>query len=153
MNDSPAHSRVDADLLLIEDNPGDIRLIEEAFRDDERSTLHVVSDGDEALAFLQQRDEYEDAPRPDLVLLDWNVPRTSGEALLTELKSDPDLKSIPVTVLTGSQDDADVTRSYRKYANACLKKAVEPDEFMETLRVYREFWLSTARLPVVDDSE
>ncbi|ELY57481.1 response regulator [Natronolimnohabitans innermongolicus] len=151
MSDSSARSSGDANLLLVEDNPGDVRLVEEAFRDDERCTIYIVSDGDDALDFLYQRGEYETAPRPDLVLLDWNVPRTSGKEVLTRLKGDPDLKSIPVTVLTGSQDDGDVRRSYRNHANACLRKAVEPDAFMQTLRTYREFWLSTAKLPVKDD--
>lgn len=152
MSDSAGRSRGAVDVLLVEDNPGDVRLVEEAFREASGdSELHVVSDGEEALDFLHRRDSYADAPKPDLVLLDWNLPRTSGEHVLAELKDDPDLKHIPVTVLTGSQDDGDVVHSYRKHANACLRKAVEPDEFMEAIQVYTDFWLSTARLPAVEE--
>lgn len=140
------------DVLLVEDNPGDIRLVEEAFREASAdSDLHVVSDGEEALAFLRRGEGYADAPRPDLILLDWNLPRASGEHVLTELKADSELKHIPVTVLTGSQDDSDVVHSYRNHANACLRKAVEPGEFMEAIQVYTEFWLSTARLPAIEE--
>lgn len=152
MSDSSSHPRRPADLLLIEDNPGDARLVEEALRDcPNANRLHIVSDGDEALDFLYRRGDHGTAPRPDLVLLDWNIPRTSGENVLTEVKADPDLKHIPVTVLTGSKDDGDVRRSYEKHANACLHKAVEPGEFMDTIEVYTDFWLSVAKLPTSEE--
>ena len=152
MSDASGRSRGAVDVLLIEDNPGDIRLVEEAFQEaSAESVLHIVSDGEEALDFLHRHDGYADAPRPDLVLLDWNLPRTSGERVLKEVKDDPELKHIPVTVLTGSQDDSDVIHSYRKHANACLRKAVEPGEFMEAIQVYTDFWLSTARLPSIEE--
>lgn len=152
MSDSSSHSKRSAELLLVEDNPGDARLVEEALRDcPTPNRLHVVSDGDEALDFLYRRGDHGSAPRPDLVLLDWNIPRTSGENVLAELKTDPELKHIPVTVLTGSKDDGDVVRSYQKHANACLEKAVEPGEFMDTIEVYTDFWLSVAKLPTVEE--
>lgn len=154
MTESASRSRRSANLLLVEDNPGDARLVEEAFRGrSDDCILHVVSDGDEALDFLYQRGDHATAPRPDLVLLDWNIPRTSGEHLLAKLKADPERKHIPVTVLTGSQDDTDVARSYQNYANACLQKAVEPGEFMDTIEVFTDFWLSTARLPATEKDE
>ncbi|MXV63363.1 response regulator [Natronorubrum sp. JWXQ-INN-674] len=140
------------DLLIVEDNPGDARLVQEAFGEpDDASSLHVVSDGDEALDFVHQRGDHAAAPRPDLILLDWNIPRTSGKAVLTELKGDPDLKQIPVTVLTGSQDESDIVTSYTNHANACLTKAVEPGEFMDTLETFKKFWLSTAQLPTTEE--
>ena len=151
MSDASGRSQGAVDVLLVEDNPGDVRLVEEAFRDAAAdSVLHVASDGDEALDFLYRRGDHANAPKPDLVILDWNLPRTSGEHVLSELKGDPERKHIPVTVLTGSQDDSDVVHSYRKHANACLRKAVEPGEFMEAIQAYTDFWLSTARLPDAD---
>ena len=154
MTDSASRTRRAADLLLVEDNPGDARLVEEAIRESDAaadSTLHVVSDGDEALDFLYQRGDHANAVRPDLLLLDWNIPRTSGEHLLARVKDDPELKRIPVTVITGSKADSDVRQSYQNHANACLQKAVEPDEYMETIATYVEFWLSTARLPPIEE--
>ncbi|QRV14674.1 response regulator [Haloterrigena salifodinae] len=152
MSDASGRSRGTIDVLLVEDNPGDVRLIEEAFRDaGADSELHAVTNGEEALDFVYRRDDHANAPRPDLIILDWNLPRTSGEQVLMELKDDPEHKRIPVTVLTGSQDESDVLHSYRKHANACLKKAVEPDEFLETIRAYAEFWFTTVRLPNGDE--
>ncbi|WP_339103213.1 response regulator [Haloterrigena salinisoli] len=152
MSDASGRSRGAIDVLLVEDNPGDVRLVEEAFHDATAdSELHAVSDGEEALDFLYQRGDHASAPRPDLIILDWNLPRTSGEQVLTELKDDPERKHIPVTVLTGSQDDTDVLDSYRKHANACLRKAVEPEAFMDAIQAYAEFWFSTARLPNGDE--
>lgn len=137
-----------ADILLVEDNPGDVRLTKEAFKDGQiTNTLHVVDDGVEALDFLFQRNEYEDAPIPDLVLLDLNLPRTDGEEVLEELKEDPELRSIPVIVLTSSRAEEDVVRSYELHANAYLTKPVDPDEFIETIRAFETFWFSVVRLP------
>ena len=137
-----------AQILLVEDNPGDVRLTEEAFKQGRiENDLHVVSDGTEALDFLAQRGEFADAPRPDLILLDLNLPRTDGEEVLEELKGDPELRSIPVIVLTSSRAEEDIARSYELHANAYLTKPVDPDEFIETVRAFEEFWFSVVRLP------
>jgi len=141
-------SPTSAQLLLVEDNPGDVRLTREAFEEGRiQNELHVVPDGAEALDFLHQRGEYSDAPRPDLVLLDLNLPRTDGETVLEELKADPELRSIPVIVLTSSRTEEDVARSYDLHANAYLTKPVDPDEFIETVRAFEKFWFSVVRLP------
>ena len=137
-----------AQLLLVEDNPGDVRLTREAFESGRiENELHVVPDGTQALDFLHRRGEYADAPRPDLILLDLNLPRTDGEAVLEELKADPEFRSIPVIVLTSSRAEEDVARSYDLHANAYLTKPVDPDEFIETVRAFEKFWLSVVRLP------
>ncbi|WP_049928314.1 response regulator [Halopiger goleimassiliensis] len=137
-----------AQILLVEDNPGDVRLTEEAFEQGRiENDLHVVSDGDAALDFLHQREPYEDAPRPDLVLLDLNLPRTDGEEVLERLKADEELRSIPVIVLTSSEAEEDIVRSYELHANAYLTKPVDPDEFIETVRAFEKFWFSVVRLP------
>lgn len=143
---STAHQ--DANFLLVEDNPGDVRLVKEALTDACLvNTLHVVTDGDEALDFFYQRDEYMDAPRPNFVLLDWNLPHTTGEDVLAELKDDDDLCSIPVIVLTGSQAHEDVTRSYELQASAYVTKPVDPNEFIDTICSVERFWLEIVRLP------
>lgn len=137
-----------ADILLVEDNPGDIRLTEEAFKDGNiLNRLHVVEDGVEALDFLFQRNEYADAPRPDLVLLDLNLPRKNGEEVLSELHEDPDRRRIPVVVLTSSQAETDVVASYELCASGYLTKPVDPDMFIEQIRELERFWLSVVRLP------
>lgn len=141
----PGHSR---DILLVEDNPGDARLVSEALSETGSAlTLHTVSDGDEALDFVHQRGEYADAPRPDLVLLDWNLPGTTGADVLEELNGTPALRRIPVVVLTGSQAESDVVTAYANRANACLTKSGDPETYMNTIRVFEEFWLSVAELP------
>ena len=137
-----------AQILLVEDNPGDVRLTKEAFEHGRiENDLHVVTDGAEALEFLYQRGEYTDAPRPDLVLLDLNLPRKNGDEVLEELKADSDLRSIPVIVLTSSKAEEDIARSYELHANAYLTKPVDPDEFIETVRAFEKFWFSVVRLP------
>jgi len=146
--DSPADT---ADILLVEDNPGDVRLTEEAFREGQiKNTLHVVNDGVEALTFLRQRDEYADAPRPDIVLLDLNLPRKDGDEVLDEIRDDPDLEALPVVVLTSSEAQEDIVQSYELQANAFLTKPVDPEEFIEVVRTFQEFWLSVVRLPPED---
>ncbi|WP_049922668.1 response regulator [Halopiger djelfimassiliensis] len=148
MNDSGATRPDPAQILLVEDNPGDVRLTEEAFKQGRiENDLYVVSDGTEALEFLYRRGEYADAPRPDLILLDLNLPRTDGEEVLEELKEDSELRSIPVIVLTSSRAEEDVVRSYELHANAYLTKPVDPDEFIETVRAFEKFWFSVVRLP------
>ncbi len=137
-----------AQILLVEDNPGDVRLTKEAFKQGRiENDLHVVSDGDEALSFLSREGEYADVPRPDLILLDLNLPGKDGENVLEELKDDPTLRSIPVIVLTSSSAEEDIARSYELHANAYLTKPVDPDEFIETVRAFEKFWFSVVRLP------
>ncbi|SEP91415.1 response regulator [Natrinema salaciae] len=151
MNDAPPDSGETLTLLLVEDNPGDARLVEEALSDGRiADSLHVVSTGDEALAFVARRGEYADAPRPDLILLDWNLPGTSGEKVLEELGDDPAVNHIPVVVLTGSQAETDVVAAYSNHANACITKSGDPDAYNETIRAFEEFWLSVAQLPAAD---
>ncbi|OAQ52684.1 chemotaxis protein CheY [Natrinema mahii] len=144
-----AHTRPEpARILLVEDNPGDVRLTKEAFKQGRiENDLYVVSDGTEALDFLSRRGEYADAPRPDLILLDLNLPGKDGEAVLEDLKVDPKLRSIPVIVLTSSRAEEDIVRSYELHANAYLTKPVDPDEFIETVRAFEKFWFSVVRLP------
>ena len=137
-----------ADILLVEDNPGDVRLTKEALKDGEiANTLHVVNDGVEALDFLYQRGEYEDAPRPDVVLLDLNLPRKNGDEVLEEINDDPELAKIPVIILTSSQAQEDVVKTYELHANAYLRKPVDPDGFIETVRSFQSFWLEVIQLP------
>jgi len=140
------------DLLLVEDNPGDVRLIEEVFREARLlNTLHVTTDGDEALAFIRQRGEYADAPRPDLVLLNWLLPTTTGEDVLAEIKTDDELKTTPVIVLTESQTHEDMARSYELQANAYVTKPVDSAALIELVRSLRKFWLEIVRLPPDDN--
>ncbi|RDI72212.1 response regulator [Halopelagius longus] len=137
-----------AEILLVEDNPGDVRLTQEAFKDGRiQNTLHVVTDGVEALDFLYRRGDYEDAPRPDLVLLDLNLPRKNGDAVLEEIRNDDELRRIPVIVLTSSTAHDDIVQSYDLCANAYLTKPVDPDEFISTIQTLERFWLSVVRLP------
>ena len=139
---------VAADILLVEDNPGDVALVEQAFEDRALpGTLHTVQTGDEALDWLYRRDEYATAPRPDLVLLDLNLPATSGHDVLETVKSDPELQRIPVVVLTSSQSEEDLIRAYGDFANACLVKPVDPDEFADRIEAFAEFWVATVALP------
>lgn len=141
-------SPVSAEILLVEDNPGDIRLIREALKDGRfANTLHVVRDGIEALDFLYQRNDHADAPRPDLVLLDLNLPRKNGHEILTELHGDPGRRDIPVVILTSSTTETDVAKSYELCANAYVTKPVDPDAFMDVIRACERFWLETVHLP------
>ncbi|WP_117594448.1 response regulator [Haloprofundus halophilus] len=136
------------DILLVEDNPGDIRLTKEAFKEGRiANTLHVVKDGVDALDFLFQRNDYADAPRPALVLLDLNLPRKNGDEVLEELHADPTRRRIPVIVLTSSEAETDVVKSYELCASGYLTKPVDPFEFIEMLQELERFWLSIMRLP------
>ena len=135
-------------VLLVEDNPGDARLTAEALRDDDDGAeLHVVEDGEKALAFLRREAPYADRGRLDLVLLDLNVPRVDGLDVLSEMRSACDLSSIPVVVFTSSAAELDVDRCYELKANAFVTKPIEMAEFMSTVGAIRDFWLHTARLP------
>ncbi|WP_232833812.1 response regulator [Saliphagus sp. LR7] len=157
MSDARAGSgqtRQEVDILLVEDNPGDVRLTKEAFTDGAiDNTLHVVTDGKEALNFLHQRDEYADAACPDLVLLDLNLPKKSGEEVLEEIRGDEDLQRLPVIILTSSEAQEDVLRSYELQANAYLTKPVDPDAFLDTIQTFEEFWLRVVRLPPCDRTD
>jgi CheY-like chemotaxis protein len=135
-------------VLLVEDNPGDVRLTREAFEEsDTEVRLHVVTDGVEALEFLAREGGHTDAPTPDVVLLDLNLPRKSGEEVLETIREDGSLPTPPVVVLTSSDAAEDVARSYELSANAYMTKPVAPDEFIATIRQFESFWLSTAHLP------
>ena len=140
------------DILLVEDNPGDVRLTREALKEGQiNNTLHVASDGVEALDFLHQRGEFADAPRPDLILLDLNLPRKNGEEVLAEIRDDPDLECIPVIILTSSEAEEDIVKSYKMRANAYLTKPVDPQSFIDTVRTFEQFWFSIVRLPSIED--
>ena len=135
-------------ILLVEDSPGDVRLTEEVLRDARvANELHVVEDGEQAMAFVGGRASHRAAPRPDLILLDLNLPRKDGREVLAELKADPELRRIPVIVLTTSSAERDVLRSYDLSANCYLTKPVDLDEFISVVRSIEAFWLSLVRLP------
>ncbi|HEY2182445.1 MAG TPA: response regulator [Solirubrobacteraceae bacterium] len=135
-------------VLLVEDDPGDVMLVREAFAaDNVGNTLSVVSDGVEAMRFVRGEGEYAGTERPDLVLLDLNLPRKSGAEVLAEIKGDPHLSTIPVVVLTTSQAEEDVLRSYEMHANAYVTKPVDFDRFGEIVRQIDEFFVGIVRLP------
>ncbi len=146
------HVNTSADILLVEDNPGDIRLTQEAFEESQiANALHVVTDGVEALEFLHRSSGYEDAPRPDIILLDLNLPRKNGDEFLKELHEEsPDLSRIPIIVLTSSQAVEDVVKSYDLQANAYMTKPVDPSEFIDVIQTFKEFWIDVVRLPAWD---
>jgi CheY-like chemotaxis protein len=138
----------DIQILLVEDNPGDVRLTVEALRGAKvANELHVVADGEAAIDFLRQRGEYADAPRPDIVLLDLNLPRLEGREVLADIKSDPNLAKIPIIVLTSSSSDRDIQQSYALHANCFVTKPVDFTEFIEAVRSLEGFWLKIVRLP------
>lgn len=136
------------DVLLIEDSPGDVRLTQEAFREANPTIrLHVANDGVEAIAFLQREGAHARAPRPDMILLDLNLPRMDGREVLARIKEDDQLKTIPTVILTTSDAEADITRSYQLKANCYLTKPVQLDQFESLVKSINEFWLTKARLP------
>lgn len=135
-------------VLLVEDSPGDVRLTQEAFQvANEDVQLHVACDGVEAMAFLKKEGKYESAPRPDLVLLDLNLPRMDGREVLLLIKEDETLKAIPTAILTTSVAEADVAISYRRQANCYLTKPVQLEEFESLVKSINDFWLTKAELP------
>ena len=136
------------ELLLVEDSEPDVRLTKEALREAKvRNRLWVVEDGVEALEFLRRENQYSDAPRPDLILLDLNLPRKDGRQVLKEIKSDESLKRIPVVVLTTSKSEEDVLRAYDLHANCYITKPVDFNRFMEVVKSIEDFWLTVVRLP------
>jgi two-component system, chemotaxis family, response regulator Rcp1 len=136
------------EILLAEDNPADVRLTIEALRDAKvRNNLHVVENGIEALAFLRREGKYAGSPHPDLILLDLNMPRMDGREFLALIKSDPELKRIPVVVLTTSGAEEDIVKSYNLHANCYISKPVDLDQFITVVRSIEDFWLTIVRLP------
>lgn len=136
------------EILLVEDNPGDARLTIEAMREAKvRNRIIVVEDGVEAMEYLRHEGRHADAPRPDLILLDLNLPKKDGRAVLAEVKSDPALKRIPVVVLTTSSAEEDVIRAYDLHANAYVTKPVDLEQFMKIVALIDEFWISVVTLP------
>lgn len=135
------------EVLLVEDDPGDVLLTREAFEGKIRNTLHVVNDGVEAMAFLRNEGRYERTPMPDLILLDLNLPRMDGREVLAMVKEDPELRLIPVVVLTTSDAEEDVVSSYSLHANAYVSKPVDFERFIEVVRQIDDFFISVVRLP------
>jgi len=137
-----------SEILLVEDNPGDVRLIREVLKEGKiYNNLNVVKDGVEALAFLRREGPYADAPRADLILLDLNLPRKDGREVLAMIKADEQLKRIPVVILTSSGSEEDILKSYELHANCYITKPVELDEFLDVVKSIEEFWLTIVKLP------
>jgi len=137
------------EILLVEDNPGDVRLTIEALKDGKvYNNLHVAKNGVEALAFLHQTGQYAQVPRPDLILLDLNLPKKDGREVLTEIKADPKLKQIPVIILTTSDTDEDILKTYELHANSFVTKPVDLEQFIKVIKAIEDFWLTVVKLPV-----
>jgi len=143
------HLRCQAiEILLVEDNPGDVRLIREAFRDSKTiNQLHAVPDGNEALAYLRKEGAYRSATRPNLILLDLNLPRMDGRDVLSELKADPQLRGIPVVIVTSSKVQEDIVKSYDHQANCYITKPLDLEKFFEVVKAIEYFWVSIVELP------
>ena len=136
------------EILLVEDNPGDVRLTLEVFKESKmHNNLSSVGDGVEALAFLRREGKYIQSPRPDLILLDLNLPKKDGREVLAEIKEDPDLRRIPVVVLTTSRAERDVARSYNLHANCYISKPIDLEQFVTVVRAIEDFWLTIVKLP------
>ena len=136
------------EILLVEDNPGDVRLTKESLKDAKVSNnVHVAEDGVVAMTFLRREGLHADAPRPDLILLDLNLPEKDGREVLAEIKADPDLRRIPVVVLTTSQAEEDILKAYNLNANCYVTKPVDLDQFMHVVKSIENFWLTIVKLP------
>lgn len=136
------------EILLVEDNPGDVRLTQEMLKGSKiLNRLSAVGDGEEAMAFLLRQGEYAEAPRPDLILLDLNLPRKDGGEVLAQIKTDARLKRIPVVVLTSSDAEQDILRSYDLHANCYVTKPVDLEQFIKVIKIIEEFWLTIVKLP------
>jgi len=136
------------EILLVEDNPGDVDLAKAALEDGKfRNALHTVGDGEEAMLFLRRKGKYTEAPRPDLVLLDLNLPKKDGREVLAEIKSDEDLKRIPVVILTISNDEEDILRTYNLHANCFITKPIDLSQFVKVVKAIEDFWLTIVKLP------
>jgi len=135
-------------ILMVEDNPADVRLTQEALKEGKvHNHLYTVENGEDALDFLKQRGEFEDVPRPDLILLDLNLPKKDGREVLEEIKNDRELRSIPVVILTTSKAEEDILRTYNLHANCYVTKPVDLDEFMIVVKSIENFWLQIVKLP------
>lgn len=146
MNTEPMGRPVE--ILLVEDNPGDVRLTQENFKESKiRNNMCVVNDGVEALAFLRREGRYGDAVRPDVILLDLNLPRKDGREVLKEIKADPELRRIPVVILTISSADEDIIRSYDLHANCYITKPIDLEQFGKVVKSISDFWLTMVKLP------
>ena len=142
------------EVLLVEDSPGDVRLTQEAFRDANRSIrLHVAVDGVDAMAFLKREGAHAYAPRPDIILLDLNLPKMDGREVLAQIKADCGLKTIPTVILTTSEAETDIVKSYQLQANCYLTKPVQFDEFASLVKIINDFWLTKVKLPQQTQSE
>jgi CheY-like chemotaxis protein len=145
---SIAETTIPIEILLVEDNPGDVRLTQEAFKEIKmRNRLNVVKDGVEAMAFLRRQGEYADAPRPDLILLDLNLPKKDGREVLAEIKNDDSLKRIPVIILTVSGAEEDILKTYNSHANAYITKPIDLEQFGKVVKSIEDFWLTIVKLP------
>jgi chemotaxis family two-component system response regulator Rcp1 len=135
-------------ILLVEDNPGDVRLVQEIFQDGKiYNRLQVARDGEQAMDYLYQRGDYQEAPRPDLILLDLNLPKKNGAEVLEEIKTHASLHSIPVIILTASKAEEDIARAYDHYANCYLTKPIDLNQFISVVQQIKTFWLSIVQLP------
>jgi chemotaxis family two-component system response regulator Rcp1 len=136
------------EILMVEDNPGDVRLTVEALKEGKvRNNFHTVEDGVEAMAFLRRQGRHAEAPRPDLILLDLNLPKMNGREVLAEIKEDPELRRIPVVILTVSKAEQDIIKSYNLHANCYINKPVDLDQFLEVVKSIENFWLTVVMLP------
>jgi len=136
------------EILLVEDNPGDVRLTQEALKEDKvHNNLHVVGDGMEALAWLRREGKYADSPRPDIILLDLNLPKKDGREVLSDIKTDVELRRIPVVVLTTSRAEEDVLKAYDFNANCYITKPVDLEQFIKVVQSIKDFWLTIVKLP------
>ncbi len=137
------------DILLVEDNPADVRLTVEALKEGKiYNNLHVVTDGVEAIAYLRRQGKYANAVRPDLIILDLNLPKKDGREVLKEIKNDDSLKTIPVVILTVSKSEEDIIKSYNLHANCYITKPVDLSQFINVVKSIEDFWITTARLPM-----
>lgn len=135
-------------ILLVEDNPGDVLLTKEAFNENKiKNDLYVVGDGEEAIKFLRQENGYENSPRPDLILLDLNLPKKDGREVLHEIKNDDNLKRIPVIVLTTSKSEEDILRMYNLHANCYITKPINLENFIRVIKSIEDFWFTVVKLP------
>ena len=139
------------EIMLVEDNPGDVRLTREALKEAKvRNNLSVVDDGVEAMKFLHRKGSYATAPRPDIILLDLNLPRKDGRQVLAEVKADPDLRRIPVVILTTSKAEEDILKTYDLHANCFISKPVDFEQFIRVIQSIEHFWLAIVTLPPAD---
>jgi CheY-like chemotaxis protein len=142
------------EFLLVEDNPGDVRLTQEALKDSKvRNNLNILGDGISALAFLHRETPFQDAPRPDIILLDLNLPRMDGREVLSRIKADPDLKRIPVVVITSSEAEQDILKTYDLHVNCYVTKPVDLDQFIKVVQSIETFWMTIVKLPSTDIME